>query len=156
MERKDLFGEGKTDGVEGGDMLIQHALQTQGKTIDAAKNTLLLLHETKQVALETTETLANQTDQIGGMKGNVQDIDNQLKRSEQLIRTYLVRMMTDKIIMGLVFILVVLIVVAIVFYSLFGKKNETTTAPTALPIVPSFVKIALKKTGQSALMYLRE
>ena len=27
MERKDLFGEGKTDGVEGGDMLIQHALQ---------------------------------------------------------------------------------------------------------------------------------
>lgn len=35
-------------------------------------------------------------------------------------------MMTDKIIMGLVFILVVLIVVAIVFYSLFGKKNETT------------------------------
>ncbi|CBK21501.2 uncharacterized protein [Blastocystis hominis] len=156
MERKDLFGEGKTDGVEGGDMLIQHALQTQGKTIDAAKNTLLLLHETKQVALETTETLANQTDQIGGMKGNVQDIDNQLKRSEQLIRTYLVRMMTDKIIMGLVFILVVLIVVAIVFYSLFGKKNETTTAPTAPPIVPSFVKIALKKTGQSALMYLRE
>lgn len=58
--------------------------QTQGKTIDAAKNTLLLLHETKQVALETTETLANQTDQIGGMKGNVQDIDNQLKRSEQV------------------------------------------------------------------------
>ena len=27
MERKDLLGEGKTDGVEGGDMLIQHALQ---------------------------------------------------------------------------------------------------------------------------------
>ena len=27
MERKDLFGEAKTDGVEGGDMLIQHALQ---------------------------------------------------------------------------------------------------------------------------------
>ena len=48
----------------------------------------------------------------------------------QLIRTYLVRMMTDKIIMGLVFILVVLIVVAIVFYSLFGKKNETTCEKT--------------------------
>ena len=48
----------------------------------------------------------------------------------QLIRTYLVRMMTDKIIMGLVFILVVLIVVAIVFYSLFGKKNETTGEKT--------------------------
>lgn len=29
MERKDLFGEGKTDGVEGGDMLIQHALQVR-------------------------------------------------------------------------------------------------------------------------------
>lgn len=39
-------------------------------------------------------------------------------------------MMTDKIIMGLVFILVVLIVVAIVFYSLFGKKNETTSEKT--------------------------
>lgn len=65
-------------------MLSNGKEQTQGKTIDAAKNTLLLLHETKQVALETTETLANQTDQIGGMKGNVQDIDNQLKRSEQV------------------------------------------------------------------------
>lgn len=39
-------------------------------------------------------------------------------------------MMTDKIIMGLVFILVVLIVVAIVFYSLFGKKDETTGEKT--------------------------
>lgn len=39
-------------------------------------------------------------------------------------------MMTDKIIMGLVFILVVLIVVAIVFYSLFGKSNETTCEKT--------------------------
>ena len=39
-------------------------------------------------------------------------------------------MMTDKIIMGLVFILVVLIVVAIVFYSLLGKKNETTCEKT--------------------------
>ena len=36
-------------------------------------------------------------------------------------------MMTDKIIMGLVFILVVLIVVAIVFYTLFGKKNQSSS-----------------------------
>ena len=44
----------------------------------------MLLQETKQVALATTETLATQTDQIGGMKGNVEGIDNQLKRSEQV------------------------------------------------------------------------
>lgn len=36
-------------------------------------------------------------------------------------------MMTDKIIMGLVFVLVVLIVVAIVFYTLFGNKSESTS-----------------------------
>ena len=131
-------------------MLIQHALQvgvltfpfypqTQGKTIDAAKNTMMLLQETKQVALATTETLANQTNQIGGMKGNVEDIDNQLKKSDQvcvdgtaflftmqLIRAYLVRMMTDKIIMGLIFFLVVLIVVAVVIYSIWGKKETVT------------------------------
>lgn len=109
--------------------------QTQGKTIDAAKNTLMLLQETKQVALNTTETLANQTNQIGNMKGDVEEIDNKLKRSEQvilvcsidqLIRTYLVRMMTDKIIMGLIFVLVVLIVVAVILYSIFGKKEDTT------------------------------
>ena len=35
-------------------------------------------------------------------------------------------MMTDKIIMGLIFFLVVLIVVAIVLYSIFGKKDQTT------------------------------
>lgn len=58
--------------------------QTQGKTIDAAKNTLMLLQETKQVALNTTETLANQTNQIGNMKGDVEEIDNKLKRSEQV------------------------------------------------------------------------
>lgn len=44
----------------------------------------MLLQETKQVALATTETLANQTNQISGMKGDVEGIDNQLKRSEQV------------------------------------------------------------------------
>lgn len=34
--------------------------------------------------------------------------------------------MTDKIIMGLVFVLVVLIVVAVILYSIFGKKENTT------------------------------
>ena len=36
------------------------------------------------MALATTETLAHQTDQISGMKGDVEGIDNQLKRSEQV------------------------------------------------------------------------
>lgn len=44
----------------------------------------MLLQETKQVALNTTETLANQTNQIGNMKGDVEEIDNKLKRSEQV------------------------------------------------------------------------
>ena len=35
-------------------------------------------------------------------------------------------MMTDKIIMGLIFFLVVLIVVAVVLYSIFGKKDKPT------------------------------
>lgn len=35
-------------------------------------------------------------------------------------------MMTDKIIMGLIFVLVVLIVVAVILYSIFGKKEDTT------------------------------
>ncbi|KAK8809252.1 hypothetical protein WA171_000836 [Blastocystis sp. BT1] len=133
MERKDLLGGPKDDGVEGGDMLIQHALQTQGKTIDAAKNTMMLLQETKQVALATTETLSQQTDQLGGMKGNVEDIDNQLKKSEQLIRAYLVRLMTDKIIMGLITLLVILIVAAVVIYYVYTKNRKPTEAPTKTP-----------------------
>lgn len=107
----------------------------------------MLLQETKQVALATSETLANQTNQIGGMKGNVEEIDNQLKKSDQvcswqlrsdvlhdvvfllilqLIRAYLVRMMTDKIIMGLIFLLVILIVAAVIIYSIWGKKETVT------------------------------
>ena len=35
-------------------------------------------------------------------------------------------MMTDKIIMGLIFLLVVLIVAAVVIYYIYGKKNPTT------------------------------
>ena len=44
----------------------------------------MLLQETKQVALNTTETLANQTNQIGNMKGDLEEVDNKLKRSEQV------------------------------------------------------------------------
>ncbi|KAM7455473.1 hypothetical protein BLSTO_03772 [Blastocystis sp. subtype 1] len=127
-------------------------LNTQGKTIDAAKNTLQLLQETKQVALATTETLSHQTDQISGMKGDVEGIDNQLKRSEQLIRTYLVRMMTDKIIMGLIFFLVVLIVVAVVLYAIFGKKNNPTEAPTT----PPFSDMAVRGLEKMVSVYLRK
>lgn len=35
-------------------------------------------------------------------------------------------MMTDKIIMGLIFLLVVLIVAAVVIYYIYGKKKPTT------------------------------
>lgn len=35
-------------------------------------------------------------------------------------------MMTDKIIMGLIFLLVVLIVVAVVLYAIFGDNGNTT------------------------------
>ena len=87
---------------------------------------MMLLQETKQVALATTENLSQQTDQLGGMKGNVEDIDNQLKKSEQLIRAYLVRLMTDKIIMGLITLLVILIVAAVVIYYVYTKNRKPT------------------------------
>ena len=87
---------------------------------------MMLLQETKQVALATTETLSQQTDQLGGMKGNVEDIDNQLKKSDQLIRAYLVRMMTDKILMGLITLLVILIVAAVVIYYVYTKNRKPT------------------------------
>lgn len=36
------------------------------------------------------------------------------------------RMMTDKIIMGLIFLLVILIVAAVIIYSIWGKKETVT------------------------------
>ena len=69
-------------------------------------------------------------------------------------------MMTDKIIMGLIFFLVVLIVVAVVLYSIFGKSNPTgrlcrdkswIEAPTTPPFSDMAVR-GLKKLS----VYLRE
>ena len=70
-------------------------------------------------------------------------------------------MMTDKIIMGLIFFLVVLIVVAVVLYSIFGKSNPTgrlcrDKSWIEAPTTPPFSDMAVRGLETMLSVYLRK
>ncbi|KAK8792933.1 hypothetical protein WA158_005097 [Blastocystis sp. Blastoise] len=132
VERSALMEGNTIEGEQGGDMLLQHALKIQDKTRDAINQTLLTLNETKQVASNTTTALNQQTEQIDHMNVNVKSIDQELNRSDRLIKDFAVRMMTDKLIMVFITIIVIGIIAAIILYLVF-KQDETPTAAPAPP-----------------------
>ena len=111
-------------------------VQVQDKTREALQNTMLVMNETKNIAVNAAEQLNAQTDQIGKMGTNLKAIDEELMTSDkvwalflclqllQLLKDFAVRMMTDKLIMFFVAIIVIGVIAAVIVYVIFRDSDE--------------------------------
>lgn len=106
--------------------VIQEGKNIQAQSKQSTQRSLRLIDETIAVGAATNERLAAQTDQLQRINEHVDEIDSNMKRANKQLRVFAKRMMTDKMIICLVFLVLVMLIVSVVYGSIKGKNNKTT------------------------------
>ena len=100
----------KTEGERGGlglrsvdDMtageIIQEAAKTQDQSLASVQRMKQQIADSKQVGAETAQKLKGQTEQLKNIDADIMKVKSNLKRADLLLRAFMRRMMTDKVIM---------------------------------------------------------
>jgi hypothetical protein len=114
---------------------VQEAARIQGQDIAAAKRMQRNLAATEEVAQETMVTLRDQTEQIGKIHQDLEEIDDTLKMATNELRRYVRRLATDKLIVGFTALIVLGILTIIILNATGVIDDEDVNAPDILPDV---------------------
>eukprot|EP00327_Prymnesium_parvum_P003631 CAMPEP_0182844862 /NCGR_PEP_ID=MMETSP0006_2-20121128/27002_1 /TAXON_ID=97485 /ORGANISM="Prymnesium parvum, Strain Texoma1" /LENGTH=242 /DNA_ID=CAMNT_0024974859 /DNA_START=509 /DNA_END=1237 /DNA_ORIENTATION=+ len=112
--------------------ILEVASKTQDQSLASVNRMKQRIEESRQVGTETAETLRGQTEQLKNIDVDIMKVKTNLNRADVLIRAFVRKMMTDKIIVVLV-CLIFLGVVGIIIYRVVNPDagNETqSTGPT--------------------------
>lgn len=132
-ERKDLM-DGKEKPQEfNPDTSDTAALINQGKNIQAQSaasldRSLKQVLATEQLGTETAVKLKQQTDQLVNIHKNVDTIESDLQRADKIMRAFMRRMATDKLILCFILLMIIGIIVIIV-YKAQEKKSPGSSPP---------------------------
>jgi len=125
MERKQLLSgasQAKHGHMDNNDQLLDKIDAKLDDIEDAYKRGEVYLEEIKQVGGATVERLVEQRQQLGAIHEKTDEIEDQLKRADKLIRTFARRMATDRLIQVFAFINVSLMI-AVIIYAIVTKAN---------------------------------
>ena len=111
--------------------LIELGDRTQAQGNQALDNIIQVVEQGNQLADQINLELDKQIEQLDRMEQTVKDTQSILKRANNLIRYFARQIYTDKIIMGLICLVVVAILVLIIL-SAMGKGGSLN--------VPDFIK----------------
>eukprot|EP00613_Pedinella_sp_CCMP2098_P005013 CAMPEP_0171606604 /NCGR_PEP_ID=MMETSP0990-20121206/7855_1 /TAXON_ID=483369 /ORGANISM="non described non described, Strain CCMP2098" /LENGTH=297 /DNA_ID=CAMNT_0012169459 /DNA_START=153 /DNA_END=1047 /DNA_ORIENTATION=- len=147
-EQAELFGQkgGGAGGVPGhagptNDEYLDKTEQVHDKIDDSLANAANLINEAEEVGAATLEALAAQRNQIENIHGTVISIEEALKRSDALLRSFSKRMATDKMIQFF-FMINLLGLIGIIVYSVMQDQglNDDDEAPAddATPTTDDF------------------
>ncbi|KAK5580720.1 hypothetical protein RB653_000744 [Dictyostelium firmibasis] len=104
--------------------IMQKAKKTQLQDIDTTHRILQEVNQINEVGTSTLEEMAVQEDQMKRIQKDMEEIDGNLKLATRQMRAFARKMATDKIIMGLVLLIVAAIIFVIV-YSIVKPKSKT-------------------------------
>eukprot|EP01083_Nonionella_stella_P153678 494095_1 len=99
------------------------------KTDAAADRAIRDLAETQDIAVNTATTLHDQTEQIGKIDENLAEIDDEIDRASRVLKRMGRRVMTDKYIWCLIFLIFAAIIAIIVVSVMNGKVDEKDIKP---------------------------
>eukprot|EP01116_Phalansterium_solitarium_P014921 TRINITY_DN3283_c0_g1_i1.p1 TRINITY_DN3283_c0_g1~~TRINITY_DN3283_c0_g1_i1.p1 ORF type:complete len:234 (+),score=10.84 TRINITY_DN3283_c0_g1_i1:87-788(+) len=97
------------------DEVLNKAAETQVKSITSLDNTLRMIEETKAIGAETAAELKAQTEKLGGVDKDLDEMESYLKQADKQMRAFVRRMATDKIILAFIFLIVAGIIFIIVW-----------------------------------------
>ena len=94
--------------------IIQEGAKIQDKSKAAVDRMKRQIEESKQVGAETAQKLKGQTEQLKNIDQDIMKVKSNLKRADLLLRAFMRRMATDKIVMVfmcLIFIGIITIII---------------------------------------------
>merc|ERR1712203_81364 len=99
------------------------------ETDAAADGAIRDLAETQETAVNTAEMLHDQTEQIANIDRNLAEIDDEIDRATRVLKRMGRRVMTDKYIWCLIFMIFAAIIAIIVVSVLNGKVDQNDIKP---------------------------
>jgi len=132
-ERQDLLAGKERPQEFNADTADTAALINQGKHVQAQSaasldRSLKQVLATEQLGTETAIKLKQQTDQLVNIHKNVDSIESDLQRADKIMRAFMRRMATDKLILCFILLMIIGIIVIIVY-----KAKQPTGSPTPTP-----------------------
>jgi len=101
--------------------LLKAGVETQKESLDATDRIKKKIDQTKEVGTKTMEELASQREQIESASGQMDTLLDNLKQASNQLRAFARKMVTDKIIMGII----CLIIIGIIFCIVWSATHST-------------------------------
>eukprot|EP01083_Nonionella_stella_P227632 807475_1 len=111
------------------DAAIGYGRRLQDETDAAADRAIRDLAETQETAINTATMLHDQTDQIQNIDKNLAEIDDEIDRATRVLKRMGRRVMTDKYIWCLIFMIFMAIIAIIVVSVVEGNVSEKDVKP---------------------------
>eukprot|EP00301_Raphidiophrys_heterophryoidea_P003143 c11431_g1_i1.p1 GENE.c11431_g1_i1~~c11431_g1_i1.p1 ORF type:complete len:144 (+),score=21.53 c11431_g1_i1:349-780(+) len=102
---------------------LQATRTLQDESMASVERSKRIIGETEEVGTSTTAQLAHQRDQLMKINENLDSIEDELKRADKLIRSFVRRMATDRVV--LIFLsLIVLSILFVIGYQIYKKVRH--------------------------------
>lgn len=109
--------------LENTKQITTFASQVQKDSLKSTERSKNIIQETLTVGREANENLAAQTNQLMAIEEGVDRVDGNVRKAGKQIKTFMKRVATDRIIIGL-FVLVILAVIASFVIPTVIKKKD--------------------------------
>jgi len=114
-------------------MNVQEAMDRGDQRVKESGQIINNIHKNvrdcNNVAMEIKQELHKQNDQLGGIQGELSEIDESLKRSNKTMRQILRGLATDKFILCMIVVIVLIIIAIIIVGATGGDPNNNFNVP---------------------------
>lgn len=129
---KNTFLEGKgAEERESNVELAELGKKIQEKSQQSLEKTLRMINESEIIAGDISSNLAEQEAKLKGITDDVKENQVVIKRAKAYLQYFAKQIYTDKFLMSLIF-LIVLAIVGIIGYKLFGNSSDSQTGDNVL------------------------
>mmetsp|Transcript_12798 Transcript_12798/g.32763 ORF Transcript_12798/g.32763 Transcript_12798/m.32763 type:complete len:254 (-) Transcript_12798:270-1031(-) len=112
--------------------VIQEASKVQDASLNKVKRMQQTVEESRQVGAATAIRLKGQTEQLKNIDTDIMKVKSNLSRADLLLRAFMRKMMTDKLIMGFMLLIFIGIVVIVIYKMVGPDKADEGSAPTSV------------------------
>ena len=144
------------DSVESGDAMLKEASALQDKTQTSLLNTKRMIAESKQVGVSTLHELQCQRETIKTVEIETNRVDENLARSESLLKAFGRRMAGDRFIQFFLLLLFVAIIVYVIIIKVGGSNNTSQSSSTSntatrylIEVTSDLIKSTIRDTTSS-------
>ena len=123
--------------------VMQEATKVQDQSMLKVKRIQQQVEESRAVGIATAQKLKGQTDQLKSIDADIMKVKSNLARADVLLRAFMRKMATDKLIMGFMCLIFIGVIVIIVF-----QVMNPEAAEEAGIAVPSEIVDAVNPTGR--------